>query len=126
MVYDYKQLNNGRWGIFINGELVATIGCANTCQKIVQFLESRFGRQNAIESFDSQGQERKLLQSSLTGLSHYDKANGKMSRSDRAQESVRQIDQTAPYKTDYVESREIASRRAIATSQYFQDLNLKP
>lgn len=46
MVYDSKQLNNGRWGIFINRELVATIGCANTCQKIIQFLETRSSQQN--------------------------------------------------------------------------------
>lgn len=46
MVYNYKQLNNGRWGIFIDSELVATIGCPNTCQKIIQFLETRLSQQN--------------------------------------------------------------------------------
>jgi hypothetical protein len=41
MLYYSKQLQNGRWGIFINNELVASIGCFDTCQKIVQFLENR-------------------------------------------------------------------------------------
>lgn len=44
MLYHYKQLENGRWGIFIHEQLVATIGCLDTCQKIVVFLESRLSR----------------------------------------------------------------------------------
>jgi hypothetical protein len=41
MLYHSKQLQNGRWGIFINNQLVASIGCFDTCQKIIQFLENR-------------------------------------------------------------------------------------
>ena len=41
MLYNSKQLKNGRWGIFINKELVATIGCPETCQKIIRFMETR-------------------------------------------------------------------------------------
>ncbi|MEM8677568.1 MAG: hypothetical protein AAGF83_27470 [Cyanobacteria bacterium P01_G01_bin.67] len=46
MVYDSRQLSNGRWGIFINSELIATIGCPDTCQKIVKFLETRLSPKN--------------------------------------------------------------------------------
>jgi len=45
MLYHSKQLGNGRWGIFINNQLVATIGCSDTCQKIIQFLETRSSSQ---------------------------------------------------------------------------------
>lgn len=41
MLYHYEQLENGRWGIFIHERLVATVGCLDTCQKIVLFLEPR-------------------------------------------------------------------------------------
>ncbi|MEM8719278.1 MAG: hypothetical protein AAGE84_08205 [Cyanobacteria bacterium P01_G01_bin.39] len=48
--YDSQKLNNGRWGIFINNELVATIGCPDTCQKIVHFLETRLSQQQVSNS----------------------------------------------------------------------------
>ena len=41
MSYSYRELGNGRWGIFIDNQLVASIGCVDTCQKIVHFLETR-------------------------------------------------------------------------------------
>ena len=44
MFYYSKQLDNGRWGIFIKNELVATIGCPITCNTIVQSLEARLSR----------------------------------------------------------------------------------
>ena len=41
MLYHSKQLKYGRWGIFINDRLVATIGCSETCQKIIYSMETR-------------------------------------------------------------------------------------
>ena len=41
MLYHSQQLENERWGIFINDQLVASIGCADTCQRIIGFLEAR-------------------------------------------------------------------------------------
>ncbi|NJR46183.1 MAG: hypothetical protein HC775_10555 [Hyellaceae cyanobacterium CSU_1_1] len=41
MAYHCEQLENGRWGIFINSTLIATIGCHDTCQKIIYFLDNR-------------------------------------------------------------------------------------
>lgn len=46
MSYNYRQLDNGRWGIFIDGQLVASIGCFDTCQKILHFLENRLSNQD--------------------------------------------------------------------------------
>ena len=46
MSYKYRQLDNGRWGIFIDDQLVATIGCFDTCKKILQFLETRLSHQD--------------------------------------------------------------------------------
>jgi len=40
MLYNSQQLENGRWGIFINKRLIATIGCSNTCDSIISFLEA--------------------------------------------------------------------------------------
>lgn len=46
MLYSYKQLSNGRWGIFIDDKMVASIGCADTCKIIIEFLEHRSSSQN--------------------------------------------------------------------------------
>lgn len=46
MLYHSKQLTNGRWGIFIDNRLVASIGCSDTCQKILKFLENRLSNQD--------------------------------------------------------------------------------
>jgi hypothetical protein len=40
MSYSCKQLSNGRWGIYQDIKLLATIGCHQTCQKIVTSLSS--------------------------------------------------------------------------------------
>jgi hypothetical protein len=49
MLYYSKQLQNGRWGIFIDNQLVASIGCFETSQKIIQFLENRLSNQNLTD-----------------------------------------------------------------------------
>lgn len=41
MLYHSKPLGNGRWGIYINNELIATIGCPDTSEKIIYFLKNR-------------------------------------------------------------------------------------
>jgi hypothetical protein len=46
MSYHSEQLKNGRWGIFINSKLIATIGCPDTCKKIIYFLENRLSNQS--------------------------------------------------------------------------------
>ena len=46
MLYSYKQLRNGRYGIFANDRLIASIGCLNTCKKIIYFLEMRTTNRN--------------------------------------------------------------------------------
>jgi hypothetical protein len=40
MTYSFKQLPNGRWGIYQDLKLLASIGCYHTCQKIVAALSS--------------------------------------------------------------------------------------
>ena len=44
MLYHSEQIQNKRWGIFINNKLVASIGCPNTCQKILKYLEIRLSK----------------------------------------------------------------------------------
>lgn len=58
MLYHSKQLNNGRWGIFIKDQLVATIGCSDTCQAIIQFLETRSSRQQIPAIIENHGVNR--------------------------------------------------------------------
>ena len=41
MNYSSEQLPNGRWGIYGQGKLLATIGCYSTCQKILSLLAKR-------------------------------------------------------------------------------------
>ena len=38
MNYSSEQLANGRWGIYQQGKLLATIGCYKTCQEILSWL----------------------------------------------------------------------------------------
>ena len=38
MNYSSEQLPNGRWGIYGQGKLLATIGCYQTCQEILRRL----------------------------------------------------------------------------------------
>ena len=46
MRYHYEQLNDERWGIFVDDRLVASIGCFDTCKKIIKALETRSSNQN--------------------------------------------------------------------------------
>ncbi|MEL6494087.1 MAG: hypothetical protein AAFQ41_03060 [Cyanobacteria bacterium J06623_7] len=55
MPYSSKPLENGRWGIYINNELIATIGCADTCKKIIHFLERRRSNDRLSAFKDSYG-----------------------------------------------------------------------
>ncbi len=55
MSYHSKELNNGRWGIFINDQLVATIGCSDTCHKIIQFLKTRSSQDQTPALIESHG-----------------------------------------------------------------------
>ena len=41
MNYSSEQLPNGRWGIYQEGKLLATIGCYPTCQEILSRLGFR-------------------------------------------------------------------------------------
>ena len=41
MNYSSEQLPNGRWGIYGQGKLLATIGCYSTCQEILSLLGKR-------------------------------------------------------------------------------------
>ena len=38
MVYHSKKLSNGRWGIYQNLTLLASIGCNQTCTNIIHYL----------------------------------------------------------------------------------------
>lgn len=53
MLYSYKQLSNGRWGIFIDSQLMASIGCLDTCKKIIEFLETRSSNQDIANLQDN-------------------------------------------------------------------------
>ncbi len=41
MNYSSEQLPNGRWGIYEQGKLLATIGCYSSCQEILSLLAKR-------------------------------------------------------------------------------------
>ena len=41
MNYSSEQLPNGRWGIYGQSKLLATIGCYSTCQEILSLLAKR-------------------------------------------------------------------------------------
>ena len=41
MNYSSEQLPNGRWGIYEQGKLLATIGCYQTCKEILSRLGFR-------------------------------------------------------------------------------------
>jgi len=41
MNFYFKRLPNGRFGIYEGQVLLATIGCSQTCQVIVQMLQAR-------------------------------------------------------------------------------------
>jgi hypothetical protein len=41
MNYSIEQLANGRWGIYVQHQLLATIGCYQTCLTILGLLNTR-------------------------------------------------------------------------------------
>ena len=50
MVYHSEQIQDKRWGIFVDNKLVASIGCPNTCQKILKSLETRLSKKEISTS----------------------------------------------------------------------------
>ncbi len=41
MSYSIEKLPNGRWGIYAERQLLATIGCHRTCLTILELLNTR-------------------------------------------------------------------------------------
>ena len=50
MSYYAKKILGGRWGIYHNSKLLATIGCDKTCRKIISRLEE--SKRNSIKIKD--------------------------------------------------------------------------
>jgi|GEM_PF-3610158 len=46
MLYFSEQLSDGRYGIYINGELAAYISRPETCKKLVEGLKSKLSEAN--------------------------------------------------------------------------------
>lgn len=62
MNYSYNRLPNGRWGIYEQDKLLATIGCYQTCQEIVKLLaERQVGKSNKTKDLRSPQVETKKL-----------------------------------------------------------------
>lgn len=55
MLYHSQKLNNERWGIFFEDRLIATIGCYDTSQKIINILENRLSRSENPLTIESHG-----------------------------------------------------------------------
>ena len=47
MPYHSKPISNERWGIYMNNKLIATIGCPDTCEKIIYFLQNRLSNERS-------------------------------------------------------------------------------
>lgn len=41
MRYSTEQLFNRRWGIYVDDRLLATVGCHQTCLKMLKLLEQK-------------------------------------------------------------------------------------
>ncbi|MCU0568699.1 MAG: hypothetical protein MUF49_19140 [Oculatellaceae cyanobacterium Prado106] len=41
MRFHSKQLESGRWGIYQDAQLLATVGCSESCKEILNSLEKR-------------------------------------------------------------------------------------
>ncbi len=41
MSYSIEQLPNQRWGIYAENKLLATIGCYDTCLRVLELLRER-------------------------------------------------------------------------------------
>ncbi|MGF1540338.1 MAG: hypothetical protein ACFCU5_07785 [Pleurocapsa sp.] len=62
MNYYYNRLPNGRWGIYEQGKLLATIGCYQTCQEILKLLaERKIGNSNKTKDLRSPQVDTKKL-----------------------------------------------------------------
>lgn len=46
MFFDSKQLLDGRWGIFVNNRLIATIGSSQACQELISYMKIRLAEQS--------------------------------------------------------------------------------
>ena len=73
MQYSAKQLPNGRWGIYSELRLLATIGCKKTCDEIISYLTTAHNRKlkrvdvlwkNASETGTSKNKKSKILKAS--------------------------------------------------------------
>lgn len=50
MIYKGKSLKDGRYGIFINDELAATINCPEAFQKFMKALEEKVRQDKRIQA----------------------------------------------------------------------------
>ncbi len=73
MQYSAKQLPNGRWGIYSELRLLATIGCKQTCDEIILYLTNSRNRKrkrvdllrkNASETGTAKRKQSKRLKAS--------------------------------------------------------------
>ena len=73
MQYSVKQLPNGRWGIYSELRLLATIGCKKTCDEIISCLTTAHNsklkrvdvlRKNASETLTAKRKKSKTLKAS--------------------------------------------------------------
>lgn len=49
MFFYSKQLLNGRWGIFVDNRLIASIGSLQACQELINLMEARVHEQSSDE-----------------------------------------------------------------------------
>lgn len=71
MNYSSEQLPNERWGIYERGKLLATIGCYQTCHRILNLLAEReSGNYNKSENWRSlKAKTKKLIKVSNFNVS---------------------------------------------------------
>jgi len=55
MLYHSQKLDKERWGIFFDDQLIATIGCYDTSQKIINLLENRLSPTENASTIESYG-----------------------------------------------------------------------
>ena len=55
MLYHSQELEDKRWGIFFDNQLIATIGCYDTAQKIIYGLENRLSKPQKPFVIESNG-----------------------------------------------------------------------
>lgn len=49
-LYNFKQTQDQRWGIYIEDRLLATVGSYEACQSIGQYLTSSLSREDLIKA----------------------------------------------------------------------------